>query len=174
MGFLVAIFVVGFVFLWNATEGDMNTDDIGGNSAAALGTFSVKNVQTLLQQQQTLQGDSMEERLNRMSISPLFWLLIVGFALIALQISYTFNKFDRKRAKKYDELYRMLEKYESTKPRFMEAPMKEIEEIDYRLIEIDAEMRNVNRHIQDNITDSRPMSEARVRLDSKRSIFQEG
>jgi hypothetical protein len=46
MGFLVSIFIVGFIFLWNATEAGMTVENLGGNSASATSIFSTQTVQT--------------------------------------------------------------------------------------------------------------------------------
>jgi hypothetical protein len=113
----------------------------------------------------------MEEQLNRILVSPLFWLLSIGFGLIALQISYTYYKFDRKRSRKYDQLYKILDRHESTKVSSMEALNEEIEQVDYQLGEIDTEMRNINEKIYyDNLIDSQAVNEATARREELKKI----
>ena len=68
-------------------------------------------------------------------ISPLFWLLIGGFGLVASQISYTYFKVDKRRTQRYEILSKNLEKFDRTmEERFPDEDLRqyydEIEQIE--------------------------------------------
>ena len=78
---------------------------------------------------------TMYELVISFFISPLFWLLIGGFGLVASQISYTYFKVDKRRTQRYEILYKNLEKFDRTmEERFPDEDLRqyydEIEQIE--------------------------------------------
>lgn len=133
LAFLGAVSAVGFIFLWNATDSIVINDDTGKTSST-IETFYMEFVQMVPDSTETGLS-TMYELVISFFISPLFWLLIGGFGLVASQISYTYFKVDKRRTQRYEILSKNLEKFDRTmEERFPDEDLRqyydEIEQIE--------------------------------------------
>ena len=133
LAFLGAVSAVGFIFLWNATDSIVINDDTGKTSST-IETFYMEFVQMVPDSTETGLS-TVYELVISFFISPLFWLLIGGFGLVASQISYTYFKVDKRRTQRYEILSKNLEKFDRTmEERFPDEDLRqyydEIEQIE--------------------------------------------
>ena len=133
LAFLGVVSAVGFIFLWNATDSIVINDDTGKTSST-IETFYMEFVQMVPDSTETGLS-TMYELVISFFISPLFWLLIGGFGLVASQISYTYFKVDKRRTQRYEILSKNLEKFDRTmEERFPDEDLRqyydEIEQIE--------------------------------------------
>jgi hypothetical protein len=176
LAFLGAVSAVGFIFLWNATDSIVINDDTGKTSST-IETFYMEFVQMVPDSTETGLS-TMYELVISFFISPLFWLLIGGFGLVASQISYTYFKVDKRRTQRYEILYKNLEKFDRTmEERFPDEDLRqyydEIEQIERDILSRKKDLQTLKTNL-DNTSQLRAKKiEGDVELESKRDERKE-
>ena len=149
LAFLGALLAVGFIFLWNATD-QFLTNESANDITSVKTSFYVKPVQ-MESDREASPTEMVYDHVNSFFTSPLFWLLIVGFGLVASNISYTYLKIDKRRSNIYDKVYEKLAAYD-----------KNVTEKKYALLSNRSDVYKKIKDIEKDLEDTRGRSQSEL------------
>jgi hypothetical protein len=172
LAFLGALLAIGFIFLWNATD-PAQTDDGSDDDGSLEASFYIKPVQMETDQEGSV--TMINDHIINFLTSPLFWLLIAGFGLVASHISYSYLTVEKKRSNKYDGLYERLAAYDkgrANQRNSRESLSHEMRDIRNNIKEIEMTIEDTKKDLEDmsNLGRSGGTTEVKIKRDKLVSL----